>query len=179
MPRATQEEVFELVYRQMRTLVGRRDVDELAQVAAEHAIRGLPRFEGRSQLSTWTYRICYLTLRKHERWYRRWLRRFTLTADGTLPEAATTEGAGDERLLARERLERLRDALDALSANRRAVVILHDLEELSMDEIAAIVGASPAAVRSRLRDGRAALAERLRHDPYFGDEACRGKERTR
>jgi len=178
VPRATAEEVFELVYRQMRTLAGRRDVDELAQAAAEQAIRGLARFEGRSQLSTWTYRICYLTVRKHDRWYRRWLRRFTLTADGTLPEPAADTQGGDERLVARERLARLRSALDRLSTNRRTVVLLHDVEELSVGEIAAIVGATPAAVRSRLRDARKALAEGLRRDSYFGDEACHREERT-
>jgi hypothetical protein len=35
------------------------------------------------------------------------------------------------------------------------------------------------AVRSRLLDGRKALAERLRNDDCFGDEACRAKERRR
>jgi len=178
VPQATAEEVFELVYRQMRTLAGRRDVDELAQAAAEQAIRGLPRFEGRSQLSTWTYRICYLTVRKHDRWYRRWLRRFTLTADGTLPEATTDERTGAERLVARERLARLRGALDRLSTHRRTVVILRDIEGLSVEEIATVVEATPAAVRSRLRDARKALAEDLRSDSYFGDEACRKEERT-
>lgn len=178
MPRAKAEEVFALVYRQMRTLAGRRDVDELAQVAAEHAIRGLPRFEGRSQLATWTYRICYLTVRKHDRWYRRWLRRFTLTSEGALPEVASDAETGDERMVARERLARLRAALQSLSTHRRTVVVLHDIEGLSVDEIALIVGATRAAVRSRLRDGRKALAERLKNDSYFGDEACLGKERS-
>jgi RNA polymerase sigma-70 factor (ECF subfamily) len=178
-PRASTEEIFELVYRQMRTLAGHRDVDELAQAAAEHAIRGLPRFEGRSQLATWTYRICYLTVRKHDRWYRRWLRRFTLTTEGVLPEFPAQTVSSDEQMLARERLVRLRAALDALSPLRRAVIVLHDIEGLPVEEVAVIVGATPVAVRSRLRDGRKALAERLRKDDYFGDEACRAKERRR
>src|SRR5580693_4422560 len=173
VPTATPEQVFALVYQQVRKLAGHRDVDELAQIAAEQAIRSLPRFAGRCALSTWTYRICYLTIRKHDRWYRRWLRRFTLTLDGELPERGSEEDerVGDERLAESERLVRLRGALDQLSPRRRAVVVLHDIDGLAIDEIAAVVDATPVAVRSRLRDGRKMLAEILESDPYFGDEA--------
>jgi RNA polymerase sigma-70 factor (ECF subfamily) len=157
----------------MRVLAGHRDVEELAQVAAEQAIRGLAGFEGRAKLSTWTFRICYLTVRKHDRSLRRWLRRFSLTDDGELPDAATSECGPDERVLREERVARLRAALDGLSPKRRSVVILHDLEGLDIGEVAQIVGAHPRAVRSRLRDGRSALAARLAADPYFGAEACR------
>jgi RNA polymerase sigma-70 factor, ECF subfamily len=168
------EQVFELVYRQIRKLGGRReDVEELTQAAAEQVLRSLPSFEGRARLSTWTFRICYLTIRKHDRWYRRWLRRFTLTVDGELPERPSEMPAQDSGLARKEKAVRLQDALDRLSAKRRAVVMMHDLEGLSIDEIAGIVGADPVAVRSRLRDGRRALAELLASDPYFGEEACR------
>jgi RNA polymerase sigma-70 factor (ECF subfamily) len=169
-------EVFDLVYRQMRRLAGSRDLDELAQVAAEQALRSLPRFEGRSSLATWTFRICYLTLRKHDRWYRRWLRRFTLTTDGHLPEMPTLGPSIDDRMAQDERVARLRAALETLSSKQRMVVILHDLEGLDVDEVADVVGAGVPAVRSRLRDGRKALARLLTQDPYFGDEACRGHE---
>jgi len=171
--RATPEEVFALVYSQVRKLAGSRDVDDIAQAAAEQAIRALPGFEGRSQLSTWTYRISYLTIRKHDRWYRRWLRRFTLTLDGDLPEEASLAAASDEQLEAGERLGRLQSALAKLSTKRRTVILLHDVDGLSIDEIALIVEAAPVAVRSRLRDARKTLSEALRDDPYFGDIACR------
>jgi RNA polymerase sigma-70 factor (ECF subfamily) len=173
---ARADEVFALVYRQIRRLAGPRDADELAQVAALQALRSLPSFEGRSQLATWTFRICYLTVRKHDRWYRRWLRRFTLTDDGELPEGVAEGAQGDERLARSEGLARLQAALSRLSPKRRAVLVLHDLEGLSTEQVAEVVGASPAAVRSRLRDGRKALAVLLSEDPYFGDRACRRKE---
>ena len=136
-PRATADEVFALVYRQIRNLAGRRDVDELAQAAAEQVIRSLPSFQGRSQLATWTFRICYLTVRKHDRWYRRWLRRFTLTDDGEIPELATDTGHGEAAAVQRERLVRLQAGMQELSPKRRAVLVLHDIEELSVEEIAA------------------------------------------
>ncbi len=176
--RPTSEELFALVYAQVRKLAGTRDVEEIAQQAAEHVIRGLPKFEGRSELSTWTYRICYLTIRKHDRWYRRWLRRFTLTRDGELPERPA-EGGSDEGLEKSERRVRLELALEQLSPKRRAVIVLHDMEGLSVVQIAGIVGAEVVAVRSRLRDARTQLGAILADDPYFGDEACASARRRK
>lgn len=81
-----------------------------------------------------------------------------------------------ELLEQRERAGRLRQALEQVSPKRRLVVVLHDLEELELEEIAAIVGANLHTVRSRLRDGRRLLAQALERDPYFGDGACSEEE---
>jgi RNA polymerase sigma-70 factor (ECF subfamily) len=171
--------VFHLVYRQMHSLAGRaRDLDDLVQIAAEQVFRSLSSFEGRSAPSTWTYRICYHTLLKRRRFYQRWLRRFVHAEDvgneRLLVETAPDGGQLYER---RERVRRLRAALERVSPKRRAVVILHDLEELEIREIAGIVGANELTVRSRLRDGRKQLAAELQSDPYFGIDPCaRGDE---
>ena len=167
-------EVFALVYRQMQALAGRgQDLDDLVQMAAEQVFRALPRFEDRSALATWTYRICYFTLSKHRRWYRRWFKRFSYASDGyQTDDIDLTRLESSELLEQRERTERLRRALERVSPKRRTVVILHDLEELEVEEIAAIVGANLHTVRSRLRDGRRLLAQALERDPYFGDAAC-------
>ena len=72
----------------------------------------------------------------------------------------------------------MRESVERLSPKRRAVVVLHDLEGIGVDEIAVIVDANVLTVRSRLRDGRRDLCRLLASDPYFGDEACRrGVER--
>jgi RNA polymerase sigma factor (sigma-70 family) len=165
-----EDHVFTLVYRQMNALWGRHrgDFDDLVQIAAEQALRGLSSFRGESELSTWTYRVCYHTVQKQQRWSSRWMRRFTLDA----PQAdspARHKAAGDA-LEERERTERLYAALDRLSSKRRAVVVMRDLEGLGMAEIAAIVSANEATVRSRLRDARKDLARLLTNDPYFGED---------
>jgi RNA polymerase sigma-70 factor, ECF subfamily len=171
-----QGEIFTLVYRQMRSLAGARpEFDDLVQMAAEQAIRSLASFEGRSKLSTWTYRICYVTLLRHERWYRRWLRRFALTHRGEMPELPAEEPS-DTALEQRERAARLRIAVEQLSPKRRAVLVLHDLEGHPLDAVAIIVRANPLTVRSRLRDARKDLARILSGDAYFGDEPCRPEE---
>ncbi len=175
---ALSEHVFGLVYRQMASLAARsgRDLDDLVQVACEQVLRSLPSFEGRAALSTWTYRICYATMLKHDRTRSRWLRRFTLSRTGELPEAADSTPGAPERIEAVERIVRLRSAVASLPPKRRAVVVLHDLEGLDVGQVSSIVGAKVGTVRSRLRDGRRQLARLLAADPYFGavDLAERG-----
>jgi RNA polymerase sigma-70 factor, ECF subfamily len=173
-PADFRDDVFRLVYRQMHALAGRsQDLNDLAQTAAEQVFRSLSSFEGRSAPSTWTYRICYHTLLKRRRFYQRWLRRFAYAEDvGSERVLVETAPDGGQLFERRERIRRLRAALDRVSPKRRAVVILHDLEEVEIAEIAAIVGAKETTVRSRLRDGRRQLAEELQGDPYFGTDAC-------
>ena len=166
-------ELFNLVYCQMRSLAGAdRDFDDLVQIAAESAFRRLPYFEGRSLLSTWTYRICYNTWLKQRRFYRRWLVRFSLTDDGSLPALPGNDPFGEMAIEQTERLAALHAAIARIPERRRAVVILHDLEGHCIEEIASIVGANPRTVRSRLRDGRKVLLRELQSDAYFGQSSC-------
>lgn len=173
---STADTVFPLVYRMMHSLAGpSRDLDDLVQTANEQVLRSLPSFEGRSRFSTWVYRICYLTMLKESRWHRRWLRRFTLTDDGEVPERTGGETSADV-VLRRERERRLRAAIDRLSPKKRAALVMRELQEMEIDEIATIVGANALTVRSRIRDGRNELAALLAQDPYFGATACGGLE---
>lgn len=164
--RAVPTNLLPLLYRQMRGLAGPRpNLDDLVQAAAERALRSWSRFEGRSQLSTWTYGIAYRTLIDHDRWYFRWRRRFTLTTDGEPDHAHEIDAEGSLAELGRAR--RLREVLGQLPPAKRAVVVLAELEGLSMKEISEIVGANERTVRSRLRDARQKLVELLSGDPLF------------
>lgn len=163
----SERELFEALYRRMATLAGRSapDLDDLVQQAAEQIIKCRDRFEGRSDISTWIYAVCYRILLKHRRWYRRWSVRFRLEQEGDpTPQDDSLPGATLER---RERARRLQAALDRLSERHRAAVVLHDVEELSIAEIACIVGSNELTVRSRLRDGRRRLRDLLSADTDF------------
>jgi len=172
LAREQPNELLSLLYRQMRALAGpRQDLDDLVQAAAERALKALGRFEGRSSLATFTYGIVYRTLIDHQRWYRRFQRRFALDshteesgAELTFPRSSET----DLRELTRAR--RLYIALDALPHEKRAALILHDLEGLDVAQVAAISGANELTVRSRLRDAHKKLAQILREDPLFDPE---------
>ena len=165
-------DVLELLYRQMRVLAGARpDLDDLVQSAAIRLLRALPRFEGRSSLSTFAYGVAYRTLQGHDRWYKRWSRRFTLAEDVPTLEAASSGETSEQTMARARRSVSLHRALAALTPNKRAVIVLHDLEEIEMKEVAAIVGTNERTVRSRLRDGRRQLAVILQKDRFFDRKA--------
>jgi RNA polymerase sigma-70 factor (ECF subfamily) len=160
----TDRQLYEAVHTRMRSLAGpgAGDVDDLIQIAAEQAFRSLERFDGRCELNTWLYAVCYRVLLMQRRWYRRWRLRFTyLEPDDDAPDEVATP---PELLEARSRSRQLHRALAKMSDKYRAVVVLHDLRELSVSEVASIVNASELTVRSRLRDGRKQLAKLLKAD---------------
>ncbi len=163
-------DLLRLIYGQMRHLAGpRADLDDLAQAAAERALKAWPRFEGRAAVSTWTYGIVYRTLLDHQRWYRRWRRRFTVSSEHADPEPRAEldpETASVEVARAR----RLHQALAQLPPAKRAVVVLRELEGLSLAEVSEVVGANERTVRSRLHDGKQKLLGILREDPCFNPE---------
>lgn len=173
LAREDSDQLLALLYRQMRSLAGpRQDLDDLVQAAAERAIKALERFEGRSSLSTFTYGIVYRTLIDQQRWFRRFQRRFSLDAPDEAEELQFPRNSEtDLRELTRAR--RLYAALDQLPNEKRAALILHDLEGLDVAEVAVICATGELTVRSRLRDAHKKLAELLRKDPLFDPEVPR------
>ncbi len=164
-------DLLQLLYRQMRILAGPRpDLDDLVQCAAERLLRALPRFEGRSMLSTFSYGVAYRTLLGHDRWFRRWRRRFSYAEDECAPEPPNPTEGTEEATHRAERSASLHRALAQLAPSKRAVIVLHDLEGLPMKDVATIVATNERTVRSRLRDGRRKLAEILENDPSFDAE---------
>lgn len=144
-----------LVYRQMRALTGpHRDLEDLAQTALEQILRA--DFRGESKLSTFTHSVCYHVWTKHLRFNYRFRARFVPAEGEDVPD--NVDSADPASLLEdRRRFLRLYEALAQVSVKRRAVVALHDISELSVAEIASIVGTNEATVRTRLRDGRKKL----------------------
>ncbi|HWP05514.1 MAG TPA: sigma-70 family RNA polymerase sigma factor [Polyangiaceae bacterium] len=161
-----ERELFELVYRRMRNLVppNAPDFEDLVQAAATEAWRSLPRFEGRSELGTWIYTLCYRVLSNHRRWWRRYQQRFSVGVEDVFP---SDRELPPELLDERARTERLRTLLGRMSDKYRAVVVLHDLEGFTVSEISGIVATSENTVRSRLRDGRKQLRRLLELDPVL------------
>lgn len=159
-------EVVVLVRRQMRSFVGggsTRDLDDLTQTALERICRNVERFEGRSEFATYTYRACARVAINHWRWHKRWLRSFERATDAT-PEPSADGCDAAELVVERERLLRLERALDRLSANKRVVLTLCELEELPAARVAEILGCPEATVRSRLQRARVDLAKILKSD---------------
>jgi RNA polymerase sigma-70 factor (ECF subfamily) len=160
-------ELVSTVRRQMGSLVGSRhgELEDLTQAALERVVVALPRFEGRAQLTTFTYRICAHVAMSHWRGWRRWARRFQFWTDRVFDEPSPDD-AGKAWIEA-ERARRLHACIERLSPMKRVCVTLADLEDLPASRIAEIVGCPEPTVRSRLRAGRAELAAMVKRDPLF------------
>lgn len=166
-------ELVRLVRAQVRSLVGpTRDLEDLTQATLEQVVRSLDRFEGRSELSTFTYRIASHVVMNHWRSLRRYFRRFVLGIDDA-PEPVHPGDGDTASLIERQRAARLHHHLDRLSPEHRVVVVLADLEEMPASRIAEILECPEPTVRSRLKRARADLVRRLSRDPLFSDDAAR------
>ena len=84
------------------------------------------------------------------------------TDDGVTPPAMIADGDPLGDLTRGERIQTLRDAILALPAHYREVVVLCELHEMSYIEAANVVGCKVGTVRSRLHRARALLVEKLR-----------------
>ena len=132
------------------------DVDDIVQELFVRAWKGLPRFRGDAQFSTWLYRIAVNTTIKHRsrRHEENSLSLSTEELSGGVESLARAEPAeGDDPFLSAQRKERealVRRAVLALPEKQRAVVVLHYFEGYSCEEISQIVGCSVGTVWSRL-----------------------------
>ena len=143
-----------------------READEVAQEVFLRAWRGLARFEERSQFSTWLYRIAFNEA--HRRLGRRATPQVDPIPDREDPVAsapAPPELGPEAQTLDREFERTLEQALDRLPADRRAAVVLRDIEGLSTHDAAEVAGVREAAFKSRLHRGRMELRALL--EPYL------------
>ena len=173
--RAGDEDAFEelvmlhadRVYDALRRFgLGEDEADEVAQEVFLRAWRGLARFEERAQFSTWLYRIAFNEAQRRRS--RRALPRVEPDPDGEDPIAAVPESpdAGPEaQTLSREFEQILDRALGQLPEEWRDAVVLRDIEGLSTEDAAEIVGVRQAAFKSRLHRGRMRLRALL--EPYL------------
>jgi RNA polymerase sigma-70 factor, ECF subfamily len=128
---------------------------DAAQEAMISIVRNLGRFDGRSSLRTWIYRVATNAALDE---IRRRQRRPQAVGD-QVPEAnhmVTSDQASavDDRLL-------IDEALGQLPPDFRAAVVLRDLVDLDYAEISSVLSVPPGTVRSRIARGRRQLAEQF------------------
>lgn len=177
------------------------EADDLLQEVMLRAWRGLPRFEGRSSFRTWLYRIatnvCLSALNKQSRRVLPIAHRQPAgrpgRADEPLVESVWIEPYPDEALgvddgLAspearyeqRESVElAFIAALQHLSANQRAALILRDVLGFTAREVADALGTSTTAVNSALQHARTAVQDRVPDQSQQSTLRSLGDERLR
>lgn len=163
--RAHLESVHRLVYRIVGPLP---EVEDLVQTVFIEAFRSLADFRGDALFSTWLARITVrVTLRAIKRRPPRaipWEARLEVG-----PEPGLEPPSAERRVAARESLAQLDGLLAELRPKPRAAFVLHVLEGYPVEEVAAILGASTAAVKVRVHDARRYIERRLLRDPRLCD----------
>jgi RNA polymerase sigma-70 factor (ECF subfamily) len=163
--------IFRLAYRITRN---HEDAEEVTQDAFARAFSRLDTFQGDSRFSTWLTRIAVnqaLMLLRKRRPEALPLDELVETEDGSLPRQIVDWGPNPEQRFAQEELSAILDAAIAeLKTDQRVVFQLRDVEQLSIEETAALLGISVPAVKTRLLRARLALREKLNR--YFRPPAA-------
>jgi RNA polymerase sigma-70 factor (ECF subfamily) len=138
------------------------DARDAVQEAFVAAWRELPRLRDPAAFDAWLDRIvvnaCRMALR-HRRVVR--LREIDVVDPASArPEA----GAGPAPDDAVADVDLVRRALDRLDADRRAILVLHHVEDRPLDEIATVLGIPVGTVKWRLHKARAALSRALEEE---------------
>ena len=128
-----------------------QEAEDLVQEVFLALVRSVDRFEGRSQIFTWLYRVL---LNRHAELVRR------KTLDRTRKPGPPSEPAAPDP----ERGERIRAAMDRLRAEEQRVLFLRFFEALPYDEIARIVEAPLGTVHAQAFHGLRRLRALLEDD---------------
>jgi RNA polymerase sigma-70 factor (ECF subfamily) len=161
--RRYQERIYATVYHMTSN---HEDANDLAQEAFIKAYSALKSFKGGSSFYTWLYRIAvnktinFLKQRKNK--YHLSLNDIDMNAENH-PDlvALTSDKTPFREANLTELQKKLNEALMKLSEPHRMVVVLHDVQGQSHDEIAEIMGCNIGTVRSRLFYARQQLQGHL------------------
>lgn len=163
----------------LKLLGDKQEAEDVLQETFLSAFEAIDRFEGRSRLSTWLYRIAYnaslMRLRK-----RRQMTTFSLDRpppeDNGGPEPVSHHlvdwsTVPDDQLLTAEARQVMDSAIAELPESLRSAFVLRDIQGLSGAETAEILGITIQAVKNRLHRARLTLRDRL--SDYFVERSER------
>src|SRR3984893_10385811 len=150
----------------LRVLGNPEDAEEALQEGLLSAYRNLPRFERRSQFSTWLTRIVInaALMRRRSKRARPAVSLDDFVSEGELPlaERFAYEGPNPEQLYAGTELgDRMNKKLAEISPLLRTAFWLREIEGLSAEEAAHVLGVSRNTLKARLWRARQELAARL------------------
>ena len=184
------QELGPAMLRLARVYVGTRAVaEEVVQEAWLAVIAGLPRFEGRSSLKTWIFRILTNIAKTRAVREGRSVPFSSLAADDEDDEAivdptrflplgsnwpghwtaARAPASPEERLLTDEARRRIDAAIEALPSNQRAVITLRDVGGFGAEEASDLLGISDVNQRVLLHRARSKVRNAL--ERYLAETA--------
>jgi RNA polymerase sigma-70 factor (ECF subfamily) len=141
--------VYNLAYRMMGDPEEARDATQDAFLAC---FRRLSTFRGESAFTTWLHRVavnaCYDALRR---------RRDTTSLEDRPVEPAPIPDHADRAVAALD----VQRALLTVPPDFRVVLVMHEIQDMPLEEIGAVLGIPVGTVKSRLHRGRVALGRAL------------------
>jgi RNA polymerase sigma-70 factor (ECF subfamily) len=142
--------VFELVHEEQTSL----DVVQETFISAVRHIGGL---RDENKFGSWLFGIA------HQKCIQRWRKKCheEPLCDEVNETVTDLEPGPDELLVAKEQEAEFMQLLNQLTIPHRSVLLLHFIEEFSLEEIAAITGSSLGTVKSRLHYAKRSLRKLL------------------
>src|ERR1019366_2568506 len=142
--------VFELVHDEQTSL-------DLVQETFIAAVRHIGSLRDDAKFGSWLFGIA------HQKCLQRWRKqkREEILLDEIPDAPGEFENRPDDRLIRREREAQFMQLLNQLPSPQRSVLLLHFIEDFSLDEIAGITGAVVGTVKSRLHYAKKSLRKLL------------------
>jgi RNA polymerase sigma-70 factor (ECF subfamily) len=138
-------------------------VEDVLQDTFEAAVRAFPSYRGEAPVASWLARIAVRTALRH---LKRPERRRRVPLELVVgDERVRDQPRQEEETESRRLLVRVHEHLAALSSKNRVAFVLHVIEGLPVDQVAALCGASKTATKSRVFLARRRLLWRARRDP--------------
>lgn len=145
--------VYNVAY---RMLWNTADAEDVVQAAFVKAFTRLDQLEDQQKARPWLLQIAYRESISVIR------RRRDVPLDPTqLPDATSSERGPDELAIAGSVAEAISTALSKLGEDERMAVVLRDVEQLPMKDVAEVLGVGLSAAKMRVHRGRAELRRRL------------------
>ena len=154
------------IVRYLARLVGEHEAEDLAQEVFVRVARGLPAFRGDSRLSTWIYRVARNVAVDRLRggpplWTTRPAPSGAAEGDDEAREEAGTADSAEQALIRGEMSSCVRNLVDGLPENDRAVIVLGEMGELRDREVADVLGVTVGTAKIRLHRARARLKREM------------------
>jgi RNA polymerase sigma-70 factor (ECF subfamily) len=167
----------------MKVCGQREDAEDTMQEVLLKSVPNLAKFESPRALVVWLYKVaknqCLMSRRRSK-----FAPKEALSIEELMPDrrelgnlSAHGEGTPENSLVRRENAKRLREALQKLPPDYRLILVLHDMEELSDEDIAEITGLRMGTIRVRLHRARLFVRKELAKRDHHGAAAERTRSR--
>ncbi len=161
-----QQRALNVAYQLLRNY---EDAAEVAQDAFVRIYENINEFRGDCEFTTWLHQIVVNLARNKHRWWKRRGRQVTVsldcpveTADGEMTRQVAAEtDAPDKEVIAAEFVRALDEKIAELPEIFREALMLRNIEDMSYEEIAVMLGCSVGTVKSRIARAREALRQAM------------------